>query len=224
MPLPDPPAAEWLLFREHYKIQSKDVSHQLESLSRTISPIKEVISKTANLSVSIDLIRAQNDAFEERITSLEKDLGQQNTLNERLQADHEKLINRTEHLEQHFHQQVELNERLQADNVKLTSRMVHLEQDANQQDQINALSSHAQDDLKEKLAKLKGDHVNVIDAVTMMQETSMAEKAKLKKDWQDMKAQMEAFLTAPIQRKPRLEHKAQGDPTALFPPGLYWFF
>ena len=220
MSSPDPPAPEWLLFREHYKIQSKDVSHQLESLTRIISPIKEVISKLANLSAGSDVLQAENHAFKEHITSLQENLGQHNELNDRLQADNDKLISRTEHLEQHVNQQSQLNERLQADNVKLTSRMVHLEQDANQQDQINAMNSLAKDDLEEKLAKLKGDHVNVIEAVTMMQETSKIEKEKLNKDWVDMKARIEASLTTSVHRDPSSEGRAPGEFTAPFRPGL----
>lgn len=185
------PDAEWLLWREQYKIHSKSVSHQLITLTQATSQIEDVTAKIADLATSRDRLQAHNDALNERIISLEKNANQQN----------------------------KLNEHLQADNDRLTYRMVHLEQDANQQDQINAMNSQAKGELEVKLEKLKGDFVNVIEAVGTMQATTKAESEGQRKQIAEMKVQMEGFMNIPAQRHLASAGRGPRDSAGLFPAG-----
>ena len=168
------PDSEWLLWREQYKIHAKSVSQQLSSLTQVTSQIENVTTKNAELVARSDHLKAENGAIRERIVSLEKNLSQQD----------------------------KLNERLQTENDTLRDRVVRLEQDANQQDQINAMSSQANDDLQTKLEKLKGDFINVIEAVGTMQATTRAERESQRIKLTEMKAQMEAFIAAGPQGYP----------------------
>ncbi|KAL6715865.1 hypothetical protein ACLMJK_006826 [Lecanora helva] len=168
------PDSEWLLWREQYRIHAKSVSQQLASLAQNLPKIEELTSKFANFSTSKDDLQTQITSLEERISSLQKS------------AD----------------QQIKLNESLQNENTELRRRTVHLEQELNQQDQINAMNSHAVSTLEEKQNKQKADFLNVIEAVSMMQATAKHERETQKKQLDEMRAQMEAFIAAPVQRYP----------------------
>jgi len=185
------PDPEWLLWREQYKSHSKSVAHQLHSLNQATSQIGDVTTRIADLAARSDFLQAQNDVLKQRVLSLEKDANQQD----------------------------KLNEHLQADNHKFRDRIVHLEQDASQQDQINAMNSQAKGKLKEKLEKLKGDFVNVIEAVETMQKTTTAEREGQRKTVAGMRTRMEAFMaTAPFNH-PTSTGSELRNLASLFPTG-----
>ena len=168
------PDPEWLLWREQYKIHSKSVSQQLSTLTQNLSQIEDVATKLDDLSSRTCDIETENETFKNRITRLEQNLKQQS----------------------------KINERLEADNEAFKRRIVNLEQEANQQDQINALNSHAKDELEEKLAKLKGDFLNVIEAVGTIQETAKVERERLRKESAEMRMQVEDIVSGAAQLQP----------------------
>ena len=182
---------EWLLWREQYKIHSRSVSHQLSALTQAISQIDDVSTKVADLTTMAEQLQTQDNAEQQRVVNLETDANQQRRFYERIQAD----------------------------NDKLKERIVHLVQDANQQDQINAMNSQADSELETKLEKLRGDFINVIEAVETMQATTKVEGDKQKKEYMEIKAQMEAFLSSTVQEYLPLTGREQRDLASLFPIG-----
>ena len=185
------PDPEWLLWREQYKIHAKSISDQLSTLTQATSQFEDVSTKLIDLTTKVEQLQNQDDAKQKQIASLEKEVNQQRRLHEDLQAENERL----------------------------RDRILHLVQEANQQDQINAMNMQATSGLQVKIKKLKGDFANVIEALGTMQATTKLERDNQRKEFLDMKAQMEAFLASTAQEYSPSTGRGQKDLAGLFPIG-----
>lgn len=178
---------EWLLWCKRLKLEHGKFEHQISSLTQETPRIENLVANLTDLtSNKIKHFQTECKIFKNRIAGLEKDLHQQNRSN----PDNSAL----------FHQ-------LGEDNNILKDRIQRLENDATAQDQLNIVSSQAKATLEQQHKILKMECNSLTNAVDIMQKTMRLERQGMKKDLEEMKAQVEALAAGASQRNDSPAHK-----------------
>ena len=187
---------EWLLWCMRLKLEHTKLFHQISTLTEAIARLENLAAEIADSIADNDHVQAGNNILKDRIASLEEDA----KLHNQISPANSQVI-----------------DELQAENEALKDRILLLEQDANQQDQINAVNSQAKSTLEQKFNILKMEYIRVTDAVGTMQKTAQVEREGQKRELEDMKAQMEAFMAGASQKKKSPAREDSNPLAGLFP-------